>query len=167
MFGSVISGFVLLAALAALAAPLQRARPATSPADMLAGEWHLNVERSRYGPSAQPRRAERLECAPSPRRMRCRLHSEFVSGAVVEAGFEVDARDGTGPVRGLAELDSVHLAPIAPGVVEATFSRRGRPIVAYRVYGSGNHQSLLFMSIDPTTRRPLTTGVVYDRVARP
>jgi hypothetical protein len=72
--------------------------------------------------------------------------------------------DGTAaPVTGIPDVDEIRLRVPQAGVVDATFSLRGKPVFGYRAFQSADGLSLMILSVDPVTRATGTTVVVYDR----
>ena len=138
------------------------------PSDSLAapvfvGRWILDVRRSHYGASAEPRRSEHFDCAARGDSLRCRIRSEYASGRVVIANFEAPLSGAVGPLRGLPDVDSVRIVGVAPGIADATFSHRGKPVFGYRAYRAASDRALTIVAVDPVRRIALTSIVVYNR----
>jgi len=61
-------------------------------------------------------------------------------------------------------MDGVTLTRGDGNTVDATFTSRGTPVFAYHTTQSDDGQTLTVASVDPVTRAPLHSVVVYDRV---
>lgn len=130
----------------------------------LVGIWQLDLARTHYGPGVDRRRRERMRCAVRARLVDCTIESVRADGRQVTAHFSAPATGVPAAVSGLADLDTVRLEPAARGVVDATFSYRGRAAFGYRAYRSDDGESLTVVSVDPRTRVALGSVVVYRRV---
>lgn len=136
---------------------------ASSAAAVFGGRWTLAPGRSHYGVGATPRRAEHFACDTHLGALRCTIRSEFADGRHVMATFRAPANGGSGPVTGMRDMDSVRVVAVAPGIADATFSRGGRPVFAYRAYRGGDGRSLTIVAIHPVLRTALTSVIVYVR----
>jgi len=63
-------------------------------------------------------------------------------------------------------MDGVTLRRAGDNAVDATFTEHGRPVFGYRATRSTNGDTLTIISVEPVTRAPLRSVVVYDRVRR-
>ncbi len=132
-------------------------------ADPLDGTWVMNPARTRYGHGAEARAEERLTCASTAARVTCVTQSVRATGRTVTARFSA-AYDGRAyPVSGMPDVDTVVLTKVDDAVVDATFSRAGRAVFAYRGIRSPDGRSLTIIAVEPVTRRVLTSIVTYDR----
>ncbi len=132
-------------------------------AAVLAGDWRLNLARTHYGPGVDRRRRERFVCAPSRDRLACTIDGERANGGHVVGTFTLAPGRETAPVAGVPGVDAVRMDTVGDGIVDATFSARGAAVFGYRAYRSNDGRSLVVVTVDPVSRAPLTTVVVYDR----
>jgi hypothetical protein len=65
-------------------------------------------------------------------------------------------------VVGIPGVDHVRLRKVDDVTAEATFSLDGKPVFGYRSIRARDGRSLTIVSIDPVTRTPLSSVVVYD-----
>jgi hypothetical protein len=137
--------------------------PVAHPASPLVGDWQLNLGRSHYGPNVDRRRRERMTCTPVAEKVRCVIRSTRSDGRELTGQFTASLDGVAGRVTGIPDLDEVRLGRPSVSVIEATFSFRGKPVFGYRAYQSDDGRSLMIISVDPVTRVPATTVVVYDR----
>jgi hypothetical protein len=109
------------------------------------------------------RRRERFTCAVRGVRLACTIRSDRSDGRAVVGRF-VAALDGAGaPVSGVAGVDEVRLHAVEAAVTDATFLRRGVPVLGYRARRSEDGRSLVLVTVDPVSRAALSTVVVYDQ----
>jgi hypothetical protein len=139
--------------------------PTDAPAHQAAliGTWQLDLGRTHYGPGVDRRRRERMRCDVRERSLQCAVESVRADGREVTAGFTAPVTGVAAPVGGLADVDTVRLQTRQGGIVDATFSYRGRPTFGYRAYRSDDNATLVIVSVDPRTRVALTSVVVYGR----
>lgn len=130
----------------------------------LAGTWQLDLGRTHYGPGVVRRRRERIRCDVRGQLLQCAVESVRADGRSVTAAFTAPGTSAAAPVGGLADVDTVRLQTRPGGIVDATFSYRGRPVLGYRAYRSDDNATLVIISVDPRTRVALTSVVVYSRV---
>jgi hypothetical protein len=131
--------------------------------DPLAGRWVLNLARTHYGPGVDHRTKETFSCeATSPAEVACQIQSVRADGRSLLGKF-VAAYDGTAyPVTGIPDVDHVRLQRIDAFIADATFSRGGTPVFAYRTFRAPDGRSLTVVSVDPVARTVLNSVVVYD-----
>ena len=176
------AGFLLLAAGRGSATGRTVEAQTVRATNSLVGAWRVNVTRSHYGRGAEARVRETFTCRAlvSARGdggseggggggdIACTIRSVRAGGGRRElTGQFTVALDGAPrPVTGMPGMDAVALTPVAGvgRVIDATFSARGTPVYAYRVYGAGDGRTLTLVAVDPVTRAVLTSIVVYDRV---
>ena len=139
---------------------------AEAKSDPLSGKWLLNRARSHYGPGAQPRKRETFECdLQGQGQVRCKIEGVMEDGKR-SAGAFVAAYDGKPYAAiGIAGIDRVVLRKVDDFVADASFTFQGRPVFGYRAVKSDDGSSLMVISVDPVTRKPIETVVVYDRQA--
>ena len=161
----VVLALLVLLAGAAEALPGQQAvtPPTDSQSIALKGRWTLNVRRTRYGQSAEPRQRETFACDVVSSQVCCSIRSVRQDGREVVGRFTAPLDGSSAAVTGIAGIDHVQLRPSARGLLDATFSWQGKPAFAYRAFRSSDGRSLTIVSVDPLTRAVLTTAVVYDR----
>src|SRR5262245_45377138 len=147
---------VVLAAAAALSC-------SASYADPLEGRWVLNVNRSHYGPGAEPRREETFTCELESQRVRCTIDSSRADGRRVVGTFEAAYDEKPYKASGIRDVDQVRLARIDDHVADATFSLKGKPVFGYRAVRSKDDRSLTVVSVDPRTRVALSSVIVYEK----
>jgi hypothetical protein len=133
----------------------------------LVGTWQLDLARTHYGAGVDRRQRERMHCDIRDPRVTCTVESVRADGRRVTARFSAPYTGAAAAVSGLIDIDTVRLETRAQGVVDATFSYRGRPAFGYRAYRSNDSATLLIVSVDPQTRAALTSVVVYRRVGTP
>ena len=139
------------------------AQPATrSPRDPFVGRWELNLARTHYGGGAEPRRRETMLCVPAPGGTRCTIRSVRADGRTLVARFTARYDGAHATVTGLPEVNGVRLVRVDDSIVDATFDDRGRPVFAYRAVRSDDRRSLTIIAVDPVTRVPGHSVVVYD-----
>ena len=132
------------------------------PVDPLVGRWQLNLGRTHYGGGAEPRTKESFVCEPVKPAIKCTTRSVRADGRTV-AGTFIAVDDGTpAPVRGIPDVDQVRLTRIDASIVDATFTQRGKSVLAYRAVRSADGKSLTIISVDPGSRTVLHSVVVYD-----
>lgn len=132
--------------------------------DPLAGAWELNLNRTRYGSGADPRKQETFICRPAADAVRCTIRSVRFDGQRVSGGFTA-RYDGTiGRVHGIPGIDEVRLRRTGDLSVDATFGLAGKPVFGYRAIRSAEGTSLTIMAVDPLTRARLASVAAYDRV---
>lgn len=136
--------------------------PSTSVSDPLIGNWTLNLAGTHYGPGVDRRTKETFSCEPAAAGVACQVQSLRANGRSLLGKFAA-AYDGNAyPVVGIPDLDHVSLRRVDDFTAEATFSLEGKPVFAYRSTRARNGRSLTIISLDPVTRTPLTSVVVYD-----
>ena len=105
-----------------------------------------------------------MACTPASGGVRCTITSTRTSGRHLTGRF-ASAYDGrSSPVDGIPGMDGVILTRADGNTVDATFTRRGTPVFAYHATQTDDGQTLTVTSVDPVTRAPLHSVVVYDRV---
>ena len=139
-------------------------QPPPAP-DPLAGVWRLNLARTRYSPSADPRRDEVMECTAFRSGVRCTITSVRSNGQRLVGRFAARYDGGSAPVSGMPGMDGVTLRRAGDRAVDATFTDHGTPVYGYRATRSPGGETLTVVSVDPATRAPLRSVVVYDRVS--
>ena len=132
-------------------------------ASALIGTWQLNTRRTHYGPGVDRRRRERMTCTAVARRVRCVIASVRSDGRALTGQFTAALTGAVAPVQGIPDVDEVRLQVPDSGLVDATFSFRGKPVFGYRAFQADDGRSLMIVALDPITRAPATTIVVYDR----
>ena len=142
---------------------LAAAAPAQAPLDPLAGRWELNLARTHYGGGAEPRRRESFSCIVIAATVKCSIESVRVDGRSVRGGFTATYDGSAGPTDGIPDVDHVRLARVSGSIADATFTRDGIPVFAYRAVQSSSGKSLTIVSVDPVSRAVLNSVVVYDR----
>lgn len=137
------------------------AQPAA--ADPLSGTWVLNAARTHYGEGAEPRLQETMECTTDNTLVKCVVTSIRADGRKLTARFAAayDGRSYTSD--GIPGIDHVSLTKVNDFVADATFTFKGKPVFAYRAIQSRNGRHLTVISVEPETRRVLTSVVAYDR----
>jgi hypothetical protein len=135
----------------------------TLAADPLHGSWVLNRARTHYGNGAEERRRETFDCEFRQPRVTCVLRSVRQDGRSLEGRFSAVYDGKPHPVSGLPDVDTVTLSKIDDFVADATFASGGRPVFGYRAVKSADQRSLTIMSVEPVSRRILTSVIVYDR----
>jgi hypothetical protein len=66
---------------------------------------------------------------------------------------------------GIPGIDRVVLRKVDDFVADASFTFQGKPVFGYRAVKSDDGNSLTVISVDPVTRKPIESVVVYDRQA--
>lgn len=137
------------------------APPAKNP---LSGTWVLDTARSHYGHGAERRERETMRCSAADERFfRCEIASVRAGGRRLNGSFRA-AYDGRAwPASGIPGIDQVMLSRIDDAIVDATFRSAGRPVFGYRSVLSEDRNTLTVVSVDPVTRKVLTSVVVYVR----
>jgi len=131
-------------------------------ADPLSGTWQLNTARSHYGSGAEPRQSETFTCAFVSERLTCTINAIRGDGRATSGKF-VAAYDGRAyPVTGIEGVDSVKLSRAGDSIADATFSWKGSPVFGYRAVRSSDRKTLTIVSVDPVSRRMLTSVIIYD-----
>lgn len=143
--------------------PAQQPGPAVDLA--LVGAWRLDLGRTHYGPGVDNRRSESMRCDVREATLRCTVDSVRTEGGRTTARFGAPLGGASARVVGLEDIDAVRLRPHRDGIVDATFSYRGKPVYGYRAYRSADGETLFIVSVDPATRAALNSIVVYQRVA--
>lgn len=133
------------------------------PTDPLTGYWELNVARSHYGGGAEPRTRESFVCVAHKSGLNCTIESTYTDGRRVSGGFTASYGGAAGPTRGISDVDHVRLAKISDTIADATFSKDGKPVYAYRAVRSAKGHVLTITSVNPATRAVLNSVIVYDR----
>lgn len=134
---------------------------AGTPAPAIFGNWALNTARSRYGGGAELRKSETMICGMSDV-AHCSLTSERANGQTRRMRFR-GKTDGTpGEVTGTDSLDQVILRHIDENTTDATFLFKGKAVNAYRAVRSADRKTLIMTAVDPKTRAPLKSVIVYD-----
>lgn len=105
-----------------------------------------------------------MACTPASGGVRCTITSTRASGQHLTGRFTADYDGRSSPVDGIPGMDGVTLARADDNTVDATFTSRGTPVFAYHATQSNDGQTLTVTSVDPVTRAPLHSVVVYDRV---
>jgi hypothetical protein len=131
--------------------------------DPLIGHWLLNASRSHYGGGAEPRTSESFICVEHKPGINCSIESTYASGRRVAGGFTAGFDGAAGPTHGISDADSVRLSSVNDSTTDATFSKNGIPAYAYRAVRSQKGRVLTITSVDPATRAPLASVIVYDR----
>jgi len=132
-------------------------------ADPLAGTWILNVGRTHYGGGAERRREETVACEAHGKILSCTIKSARIDGKRLVGKFTA-AYDGKPyTVAGIPDTDAVILRKVDEHVVDASFTRKGRPVFGYRAVKSDDGRSLTIVSVSPESRTVLNSVVVYDR----
>ena len=134
------------------------------PRDPLVGVWQLNLSRTHYSATADPRREETFTCAPAGEAVRCTIRSVRANGETIVGGFTARYDGAASPVHGIPDVDEIRLRRAGERRVAATFSYRGRPVFGYLAARSTGGESLTIVSVDPVTGSRLESTVVYDRV---
>jgi hypothetical protein len=129
--------------------------------DPFAGVWRLDLARTHYSPSADPRREETFSCAPASRGVRCTITSVRADGRRLVGRFAAAYDGRPGPVSGIPDMDRVTLRRSGARAVDATFSDGARPVFGYRATRSASGDTLTVISVDPVTRRKGESVVVY------
>ena len=137
--------------------------PPASAADPLSGRWTLNRARSHYGPGAQPRKQETFDCEMTDTGLRCMIRGERADGQVLIGRFHASYDGKAYPVTGIPDVDQVILRKVDDCVADATFSHKGEPVLGYRVVKGDDGRSLTMISVEPVSRKVLSSVVVYDR----
>jgi len=132
-------------------------------ADALSGTWILNVARSHYGVGAEPRRKEIFDCQWRKQYLNCSIQSVRTNGRSLTGTFLAAYEGKTYPSSGIPGVDQVSLSRVGDFVADATFSFKGKPVFGYRAVKSDDERSLTIISVDPVTRKALTSVITYDR----
>ena len=133
----------------------------------LIGAWQLDPGRTHYGAGVDRRRREHMRCDVREERLDCTVKSVRADGRRLTAHFSAPLTGATAAVTGLADIDTIRLQAGPHGIVDATFSYRGRPAFGYRAYRGDDNATLVVVAVDPRTRAALTSAVVYSRVGMP
>ncbi|HET7231380.1 MAG TPA: hypothetical protein VFJ16_15335 [Longimicrobium sp.] len=105
-----------------------------------------------------------MECVPVQTGVRCTITSVRSDGQRLVGRFQARYDGGSAPVSGIAGMDGVRLRRAGGRAVDATFTDHGTPVYGYRATQSPGGETLTVASVDPVTRAPLSSVVVYDRV---
>src|SRR5262245_22625452 len=133
--------------------------PAEAP---LVGDWRLNLQRTHYGTGVELRRDERFSCTVDHGKLHCIIQTTRADGHQLTGEFSAGLDGTKAKVTGIPDIDEVSLSLTRDSLMDATFLLRGTPVFGYRAMRSSDRQSLMIISVDPVTRRVLTTVVVYD-----
>ncbi len=136
---------------------------ALSANDPLSGTWALNRPKSYYGNGAEPRRHETMECITQQRVLACTIRSVRADGRVLTGVFRAEYDGKAYPSFGIPDVDHVKLTKVNESIADATFLFKGRPVFGYRAVRSADGRNLTIVSVDPDTRRVLTSVIVYER----
>ena len=134
-----------------------------APAEPLAGTWTLDLSRSHYGGGAEPRKSETFTCVSEGDAVKCTIDSVRSDGHKLTGTFTASYDGKPGAATGIPDVDQVTLRKIDDSVVDATFSRNGKPVFGYRAIRSDTGKTLTFVSVDPTTRAIGHSLIVYER----
>ena len=137
---------------------------AQSPANALLGRWKLNVSKTHHGGGAEPRTRETFDCERVKSAISCTTRSVRADGRTVIGIFSAPDNGTPASVQGIADVDEVRLSSVDAFIVDATFSHRGKPVLAYRAVRSSERKSLTIIAVDPSTHAVLHSVVVYDAV---
>jgi hypothetical protein len=145
--------------------PLLLAQAGT-PAPAILGNWTLNVAKSHYGGGAEARKSETMICGLDDD-THCSIVSERANGRTVRMRFRGVTNGSAGTVTGADDLDQVILKHIDANTLDATFLFKGKPVFAYRAVRSADRKTLTFTAVDPKTRSPLKSVIVYEATRGP
>lgn len=134
------------------------------PEHPLVGVWELNLDRTRYGSSADPRVQETFVCQPAPDAVRCTIRSVRADGQRISGGFTAPDDGSPSRVHGIPEMDQVRLWRTGDRSAEATFELAGKAVFGYRAIRSEDGTSLTILAVDPVSRARLESVAVYDHV---
>jgi hypothetical protein len=130
--------------------------------DPLSGTWVLNRASSHYGGGAEERREETMRCAGSSDAVSCTIDSTRADGRQLTGRFHARYDGSLSSATGIPEVDQVRISKVGASAAEATFLYHGRPVFGYRATKSPDGKRLTIVSVDPETRRALSSVVVYD-----
>jgi hypothetical protein len=137
------------------------AAQAGTPAPSIFGNWALNTAKSRFGGGAERRKSETMTCGMSDV-THCSVISERANGRTLRMRFR-GKTDGTlGEVTGADSVDQVILKRVDENTTDATFLFEGKAVNAYRAVRSADKKTLTMTAVDPKTRAPLKSLIVYD-----
>jgi len=94
--------------------------------------------------------------------LRCSIESVRAGGRSLTGRFSA-AYDGKRyPSSGIPGVDEVSLSKVDDFVADATFSYKGAPVFGYRVIKSDDGRYLTIVSVDPLSRKVLSSVIAYD-----
>jgi hypothetical protein len=104
-----------------------------------------------------------MRCTADGELVACEIASVRVGGRRLNGRFRAAYDGKLYAASGIPDVDQVTLWRISDAIVDATFLYKGRRVLAYRSVQSDDRNTLTIVSVDPETRRILTSVIVYER----
>lgn len=131
--------------------------------DPLVGNWVAALKKSTFVAGFPPLKHQSLECKAHGIGVKCVALRITAKGIRTQSEFiaQYDGREY--PVVGSDEMTGVILKRAELRTIEGTFLKNHRAVFGYRVFPSADGRVLTITSVDPGTRRDLTSVVIYQR----